>query len=183
MITQRIDENTPSIASIEPDGSCDLWPTKGREPERFTGPWNNTLANPMLIISALSDPYVAASPICRTTHYMRCSITPLASARLVNRLMPESTRLLIQDTPGHTSHGLAVSLCVAHALRAYYADGTLPENEKHCASDREIFETQEMQAMRVEGLTSSDRDLRGKLDHASSALLSARMGSMYTHSV
>lgn len=48
-----------SLPSIEPDGACEFWPTKGREPERFAGPWNHTLAHPMLILSALIDPYVA----------------------------------------------------------------------------------------------------------------------------
>jgi hypothetical protein len=35
----------------EPDGGCQFWPTRGRAPERFTGPWNASLEYPMLIIS------------------------------------------------------------------------------------------------------------------------------------
>jgi hypothetical protein len=35
----------------EPDGWCHFWPTRGRAPERFTGPWNASLEYPMLIIS------------------------------------------------------------------------------------------------------------------------------------
>jgi hypothetical protein len=27
----------------EPDGGCHFWPTRGRAPERFTGPWNASL--------------------------------------------------------------------------------------------------------------------------------------------
>jgi hypothetical protein len=35
----------------EPDGGCEFWPTRGRAPERFTGPWNASLDYPLLIIS------------------------------------------------------------------------------------------------------------------------------------
>jgi hypothetical protein len=35
----------------QPDGGCEFWPTRGREPERFVGPWNASLEYPMLIIS------------------------------------------------------------------------------------------------------------------------------------
>jgi hypothetical protein len=35
----------------EPDGGCQFWPTRGRTPERFTGPWNASLQYPLLIIS------------------------------------------------------------------------------------------------------------------------------------
>lgn len=38
-----------SVSISEPDGGCQFWPVRG--PERFTGPWNHTLANPMLIVS------------------------------------------------------------------------------------------------------------------------------------
>jgi hypothetical protein len=33
------------------DGGCEFWPTRGRGPKRFTGPWNATLEYPLLIIS------------------------------------------------------------------------------------------------------------------------------------
>jgi hypothetical protein len=35
----------------EPDGGCQFWPTRGRSPGRFTGPWNASLEYPLLIIS------------------------------------------------------------------------------------------------------------------------------------
>lgn len=38
-----------SVGISEPDGGCQFWPVTG--PERFTGPWNHTLRNPMLIVS------------------------------------------------------------------------------------------------------------------------------------
>lgn len=38
-----------SISISEPDGGCQFWPVQ--PPERFTGPWNHTLKNPILIVS------------------------------------------------------------------------------------------------------------------------------------
>ncbi|KZW03064.1 hypothetical protein EXIGLDRAFT_728593 [Exidia glandulosa HHB12029] len=136
--------------SIEPDGACEFWPTKGREPERFTGPWNHTLPNgPMLIVSSLSDP-----------------ITPLASARLINKLMSHSSRLIIQDTPGHgTSSAVGMSLCIAHTFRAYFANGTVPENEKHCKPDRKIFEPKGSE-VGMQGLSSGDKELKEALERS-----------------
>ncbi|CAE7198119.1 unnamed protein product [Rhizoctonia solani] len=43
-----------SATLSEPDGGCEFWPAKGVE--RFTGPWNHTLAFPMLIASTMVDP-------------------------------------------------------------------------------------------------------------------------------
>lgn len=38
-----------SMSLGEPDGGCEFWPVEG--PERFTGPWNHTLNNKILIVS------------------------------------------------------------------------------------------------------------------------------------
>ncbi len=38
-----------SVSISEPDGGCQFWPAKPSE--RFTGPWNHTLKNPILIVS------------------------------------------------------------------------------------------------------------------------------------
>ncbi|KZW03387.1 hypothetical protein EXIGLDRAFT_759249 [Exidia glandulosa HHB12029] len=121
----------------------------GREPERFTGPWNHTLANQMLIASALYDP-----------------ITPLPSARLINQLMPHSTRLIISDTPGHGTQAAtgAMSLCIAHAFSAYFLNGTLPENEQHCPPDRKIFEPPKEKEIRLQSLSTEDALLAEALD-------------------
>ncbi len=35
--------------TTEPDAGCQYWPVT--PPERFEGPWNHTLRNPMLVIS------------------------------------------------------------------------------------------------------------------------------------
>lgn len=39
-----------SVVTMEPDGGCQYWPVT--PPERFNGPWNHTLKNPMLVLSA-----------------------------------------------------------------------------------------------------------------------------------
>lgn len=147
-----------SPVTFEPDGACEFWPTKGHEPERFTGPFNHTLANPMLILSALTDP-----------------ITPLASARTVNRLMSKSSRLLIQDTLGHTTHAMGMSLCAAKIIRAYYFNGTLPTNELHCPGDRGIFDTDEERRRGLQTMSVEDRRLSEMLASSSEALVRMRM--------
>lgn len=38
-----------SMSVNEPDGGCEFWPVE--EKKRFIGPWNNTLKNPILIVS------------------------------------------------------------------------------------------------------------------------------------
>ena len=38
-----------AIETHEPDGGCEYWPVT--PPERYSGPWNKTLRNPVLIIS------------------------------------------------------------------------------------------------------------------------------------
>lgn len=38
-----------SAITTEPDAGCQYWPVT--PPERFVGPWNHTLSNPILVIS------------------------------------------------------------------------------------------------------------------------------------
>lgn len=45
-----------SVHVVEPDGGCQWWPAAGKAPERFTGPFNNKLETPMLILSNTVDP-------------------------------------------------------------------------------------------------------------------------------
>ncbi|KAL5536829.1 hypothetical protein ACEPAF_652 [Sanghuangporus sanghuang] len=98
---------------------CHHW--KARESERFTGPFNQTLAHEMLIIGNTADP-----------------ITPVVNARAVNEMMPHSSRLIIQDGSGHCSSAMT-SLCTTKAVRAYFFDNKLPDNGLICPTDEVLF--------------------------------------------
>ncbi|CDO72135.1 hypothetical protein BN946_scf184962.g78 [Trametes cinnabarina] len=78
-----------AVVTSEPDAGCQFWPVT--PPERFEGPWNRTLKNPMLIISNT-----------------------------------------------HTSLALP-SICKARAVRAYFANGTLPAVGTVCSVDASPF--------------------------------------------
>ncbi|TDL21518.1 hypothetical protein BD410DRAFT_829026 [Rickenella mellea] len=106
-----------SVSISEPDGGCQFWPVRG--PERFVGPWNHTLRNPILIVSNIADP-----------------VTPIASGRLLNSLLANSSRLLIVNAPGH---GSPPSRCVTRIHREYFTNGTLPPNEFVCEPDELPF--------------------------------------------
>ncbi|KAE8222231.1 hypothetical protein CF319_g4539 [Tilletia indica] len=110
-----------SAPSIEPDGGCEWHPASGRTPDRFTGPWNNTLKTPMLIISNTADP-----------------ITPRSSGEEIHKLMGNSSGLLIVNTPGHCSLA-GVSRCSFQTLQDYFLNDKLPEEGKLCERDEGIF--------------------------------------------
>ncbi|KAJ6450720.1 hypothetical protein C8R47DRAFT_1230148 [Mycena vitilis] len=61
------------------------------------------------------------------------SITPIGSGMRINSLMPNSSRMIIQDGPGHCSTAIP-TLCTAKLVRGYFA-GTLPENGTTCETD------------------------------------------------
>ncbi|KAJ7467884.1 Alpha/Beta hydrolase protein [Mycena galericulata] len=107
-----------SLSLGEPDGGCEYWPA--RAPERFAGPWNASLEWPMLIVSNTMDP-----------------ITPIQSGARIHSHMGNSTRLVIQDGPGHTSSSLPTP-CTLKLIQAYYA-GKLPENGTVCPTDFDYF--------------------------------------------
>lgn len=115
----------------------------------------------MLIISNTADPFVLSSflpssmplPLTAALH----SITPLASGRELNSLMGSSSRLLIQNSPGHCSLG-SVSHCTVGHYRRYLLDGELPEDEKVCEVDRGYFpgsEKKDVSAMNEEEMELS----------------------------
>lgn len=110
-----------SVGLMEPDGGCQFHPASGRAPERFTGPWNNTLSTKMLIVSNTHDP-----------------ITPLTSGRELNTLMGDSSTLLVQKSAGHCSLG-SVSVCTQRWYRRYFVDGLLPDDETLCEIDKGYF--------------------------------------------
>lgn len=50
-----------SVMTTEPDGGCQYWPVT--PPERYLGPWNHTLRNPILIVSNTVRPMFQISLI------------------------------------------------------------------------------------------------------------------------
>ncbi|KAF8579924.1 hypothetical protein K439DRAFT_1620181 [Ramaria rubella] len=97
-----------SVAISEPDSGCQFWPVT--PPEKFQGPWNHTLNNPILIHSNLADP-----------------ATPLSNGRLVKQLLGASASLAIREGP-------------AKITQAYFENGTLPPNEYICPVDESPFQ-------------------------------------------
>jgi len=98
---------------------CHHW--KARETERFTGPFNHSLANPILIIGNTGDP-----------------ITPVVNAKAVNKLLANDSRLIIQDGSGHCSSAMA-SLCTGRVIRGYWLDDELPPNGIVCPTSETLF--------------------------------------------
>ncbi|KAJ7248857.1 Alpha/Beta hydrolase protein [Mycena haematopus] len=127
-----------SVVVGEQDGGCQYWPVQG--PERFTGPWNATLEWPMLIVSNTMDP-----------------ITPIESGMRINSLMPDSTRIIIQDGPGHCSTAIP-TLCTRKLVREYYA-GILPENGTMCDTSYTFFPDPSKQNLTFVGLSAEDTRL------------------------
>ncbi|SCV74062.1 BQ2448_6494 [Microbotryum intermedium] len=117
-------EYLTDVSLIEPDGSCEHWPALRKTPERFNGPWDSKLKNNVLIIGNTAHP-----------------ITPLTSARVANARFTNSTRLLIQNSPGHCSFG-GVSTCTAKHSRNYFLSGKLPEKDEIvCELDQGYFDS------------------------------------------
>ncbi|TBU51516.1 TAP-like protein-domain-containing protein [Dichomitus squalens] len=108
-----------SVIIAEPDSGCQYWPVT--PPERYLGPWNKTLNNPILIISNTHDP-----------------ATPLVNGEAVHGYLPNSSALLVQNGPGHTSNALT-SRCTIRSTRAYFANGTLPAAGTVCEVDQSPF--------------------------------------------
>ncbi|KEP46988.1 putative hydrolase [Rhizoctonia solani 123E] len=98
---------------------CHRWPV--RAVERYTGPWNKTLANPILVIGNKADP-----------------VTPYVVAKKVADALGDSAALIQQDDYGHTSLAMH-SNCTIAALQNYFLDNKLPTHELHCGTDQPLF--------------------------------------------
>ncbi|KAI0791570.1 TAP-like protein-domain-containing protein [Irpex lacteus] len=118
-VYQNVSRSVFSVVTTELDGGCNNWPVT--PPERFEGPWNQTLRNPMLVLSNSADP-----------------VTPLDSAKKVVERLGNSSRLVLQNSPGHCSLAMPSS-CSAEVLRAYFNDGTIPPAGVVCETDFEPF--------------------------------------------
>ncbi|TCD60113.1 hypothetical protein EIP91_010701 [Steccherinum ochraceum] len=118
-VYQNVTRFVFSTVTTEPDAGCEYWPVT--PPERFSGPWNHTLNNPILVLSNTEDP-----------------VTPLDSALKVQDHLGDSARLLLQDGPGHCTLALP-SFCTASAVQAFFSNGTLPEKGTVCKPDIKPF--------------------------------------------
>ncbi|KAJ1300924.1 hypothetical protein OPQ81_003350 [Rhizoctonia solani] len=98
---------------------CHRWPV--RAVERYTGPWNKKLANPILVIGNEADP-----------------VTPYISAKKVADALGDSAILIEQDDYGHLSLAMH-STCTISALQDYFMNNKLPSQDKLCGTDQQLF--------------------------------------------
>ena len=87
-----------TVVTTEPDMGCQYWPVT--PPERFQGPWNHTLRNPMLVLSNAVCCHKSSSRIVVLIVLQADPVTPLSSGKLVSQLLGNSSRLMIQNSPG-----------------------------------------------------------------------------------
>jgi pimeloyl-ACP methyl ester carboxylesterase len=98
---------------------CASWPTRGAN--RYTGPWNATTPNPILLVGTRFDPN-----------------TPLVNARIAERRLGNAA-LLTHDGYGHLSSA-DPSSCVLQATGRYLVHGSTPPPGTVCPSDRLPFD-------------------------------------------
>ena len=100
---------------------CASWPPSSAH--RYTGPWNVTTRDPILIVGTSHDP-----------------LTPYANARRVSRLLGNAV-LLTHDGYGHTSEP-DPSACVQRVTSDYLVGLQVPPPGTVCPSDRQPFDPQ-----------------------------------------
>ncbi|KAK1226883.1 hypothetical protein PQX77_010130 [Marasmius sp. AFHP31] len=122
--------------------ACNGW-SKDIPKAQFRGPiaGNTSFSSP--IIGNTADP-----------------VTPLGAATNTSSTFPGSV-VLTQDSPGHCSIN-APSVCTAKAIRAYFINGTLPEEGTVCPMDGSPFDPKEMDE--TSGQTESKRDTSSEAD-------------------
>jgi pimeloyl-ACP methyl ester carboxylesterase len=98
---------------------CASWPASSAN--RYTGPWNATTRNPILVIGTRFDPN-----------------TPLRNARLAARRLGNAV-LLTHDGYGHLSQR-DPSTCIIQATSRYLINLTTPPPGTICPSDRLPFD-------------------------------------------
>jgi len=98
--------------------ACSGWKVKGKE--RFRGTFNHKTSHPLLLIGNTADP-----------------VTPLWAAHKMSKGF-EGSVVLTQNSSGHCSIS-GTSLCTHKAIRAYFKNGTLPEEGTVCETESKIF--------------------------------------------
>jgi pimeloyl-ACP methyl ester carboxylesterase len=98
---------------------CASWPTHSADP--YTGPWNASTKNPILVMGIDHDPN-----------------TTFANARRVTRLLGNAV-LLKQEGYGHGTY-TDPSACADHAIGSYLVDPATPPHRTVCPANHLPFE-------------------------------------------
>ncbi|KAH7339936.1 TAP-like protein-domain-containing protein [Rhizoctonia solani] len=118
-ITRKVSPMFGPIAVLGSATYCHRWPV--RAVERYTGPWNKRLSNPILVLGNKLDP-----------------VTPYLSAKHVADALGISAVLVEQNAFGHSS--LAVhSNCTSSVLERYFLHNQLPQKGLLCETNEELF--------------------------------------------
>ncbi|CAE6474631.1 unnamed protein product [Rhizoctonia solani] len=133
---------------------CHRWPV--RAVERYTGPWNKKLANPILVIGNEADP-----------------VTPYVVAKKVADALGDSAILIQQDDYGHTSLAMH-SNCTISALQDYFLDNKLPSQDILCGTNQQLFpgpgvtkdSLSKLNVASNSASTTGSNSLQGELDKA-----------------
>ncbi|CAE7193805.1 unnamed protein product [Rhizoctonia solani] len=133
---------------------CHRWPV--RAVERYTGPWNKKLANPILVIGNEADP-----------------ATPYIMAKKVADALDDSAVLIQQDDYGHGSFAMH-SDCTTSALQDYFLHNRLPTQDKVCGTNQVLFpgpgitkgNLNKLNAVSNPDSTTEISDLQDELDKA-----------------
>ncbi|CAE6510606.1 unnamed protein product [Rhizoctonia solani] len=118
-ITREVSHMFGPIAVLSSATYCHRWPV--RAVERYTGPWNKKLSNPILVLSNKVDP-----------------VTPYLSAKHVADAFGSSAVLVEQDAFGHSSLAMH-SNCTSSVLERYFLHNQLPQKGLLCETDQELF--------------------------------------------
>ncbi|KAL1674267.1 TAP-like protein-domain-containing protein [Schizophyllum commune] len=104
---------------VIPAKLCYAWPA--RAVERFTGPWDSTPKNRVLVIGNKVDP-----------------ITPYSNSQRMAEILGDKAVLVTQNGFGHTSLA-EKSTCTINAIKQYFADGSLPTYDAtQCEIDDDV---------------------------------------------
>lgn len=129
----------------QPAHFCHRWPV--RAVERYAGPWNSKLANPILIIGNKADP-----------------ATPFKDALAVADLLGDNAILIEQDGFGHLSLAQK-SACTSTIAQNFFIDGTLPTGDDTiCEIDKDgpaLFSSGSITASGIKSALSDSNSVSG----------------------
>ncbi|KAF0718579.1 Aste57867_1605 [Aphanomyces stellatus] len=112
---------SPTFGAVLAKGPihCKYWTTKPIE--RYAGPWDKQLKNPIVILNNELDP-----------------ITPLRSANNLAGIMGDNAIVATRDGYGHATINLP-SRCIQQLLANFFKNGIYPESYTNCAVDMDPF--------------------------------------------